>query len=128
MELRPFGNLFRAQTLNDFAIRLYTWYHQFGGIHDLEEAIIRSREAVKFLPCGHPARFNALNHLVSCLRTRFVQLGQIKDQEELFSLFSTLSQMAHAASSTDLATAKEWVCVTEEFGHSSTLFAYEASL
>ncbi|KAH0833940.1 TPR-like protein, partial [Lanmaoa asiatica] len=128
LELRPCGHPFRAQTLNDFAIRLYTRYNQLGEIGDLEEAIILSREAVRFLPCNHPARSNSLNHLARCLRTRFVQLGQIKDQEELFSLYSALAHTAQTVSATDLATTKEWVCVAEEFGHPSTLLAYETSL
>lgn len=114
LELCPCGHPFRPQTLSDFAIR-QTPGNRLGEIGDLEEAIILSREAVKFLPCGHPVRSNSLIYLARYLRTRFAQLCQIKDQDELFSLYSELAHTAQTVSSTDLSAAKEWVCVAEEF-------------
>lgn len=70
---------------------------------------------MKFFPCDHPARSNSLIYLARYLRTRFAQLCQIKDQDELFSLYSELAHTAQTVSSTDLYAAKEWFCVAEEF-------------
>ena len=70
---------------------------------------------MKFFPCDHPARSNSLIYLARYLRTRFAQLCQIKDQNELFSLYSALALTVQTVSSADLSAAKEWVCVAEEF-------------
>ena len=44
--LRPKGHPDRSASLNNFAIRLCSRYHQLGALQDLDDAIVLDREAL----------------------------------------------------------------------------------
>lgn len=55
-------------------------------MNDLEEAILRYREALKLLSASHPVRSGSLNNLASALSSRFEQGGQAADLDEAIKL------------------------------------------
>ena len=120
--------LHRSRLLNNLADSLFARYEQLKAMEDLDQAVELNREALRLCPPGYPNRSASLENLTSCLRVRFIQLGQVEDREELFSLFAELEQVSQIASSDDLSAAKAWVKAAEYFHHPTTLLAYETAL
>ena len=126
---RPPGHPARSLTLTNLAIHLSTRYNQVGAVEDLNEAIVLARDALALSPLGHPDRSTTLDYLAGyLLRTRFTQSSQLKDKDELFNLYAQLAHSSSVVSSTDLAVARTWIDVAEDFHHPTTLLAYETSL
>ena len=115
-------------SLNNLAIRFSTRYHQLGSMHDLDEAIVLSREALNLRPQGHLDRSASLDNLARHLCNRFTRSKQLQDKEELFNLYGQLVHVPQIVSSIDLSAARAWIRVAEDFQHPTTLLAYETSL
>jgi hypothetical protein len=95
---------------------------------DLKEAIILARQALDLCPPGHPGRSRSLRKLAHCLRVRFTQSNELKDREDLFSLYTELSNISQTLSLDDLSAAKQWITDAEDFRHPTVLLAYQTSL
>jgi CHAT domain-containing protein/tetratricopeptide (TPR) repeat protein len=52
----------------------------------LDQAILETQNAVNLMPQNHPDRSTYLVDLADCFRTRFVQLGDLKDLEHALAL------------------------------------------
>ena len=128
LDLRPQGHPDRSMSLNNLAVCLSTRYEQLGAMQDLDEAIALVREALQFHSIGHPRRSRSLNNLAHYLSSRFTQLRQLKDEEELFTLYTQLVHVPQFVSSIDLSAARAWICMAEDYQHSTILLAYETSL
>ena len=127
LDLRPQGHPARSMSLNNLSVHLSTRYNQLGTMQDLGEAIVLGREALGLRPQGHPDRSASLDNLASYLRNRFARSKQLHDKEELFSLYAQLVHVPQIVSSMDLAAARAWIRVAEDFQHPMILLAYETS-
>ena len=127
LHLRPQRHPDRSMSLNNLAIRLFTRYEQLGAMENLDEAIVLVRDALQLHSPGHPRRSRSLNNLAYYLSSRFTQSRQLKDKEELFSLYAQLVHVPQFVSSVDLSVARAWIRVAEKFQHHTLLLAYETS-
>ena len=131
LDLHPQGRPARSMPLNNLASCLSTRYEQLGAVEDLDEAIVLGREALEVYTRGHPLRSSSLNRLAHCLYNRFTQSTQsrqLKDKEELFSLYAQLVHVPQMVSSSDLSAARGWIHVAEYFQHPTVLLAHKTSL
>ena len=69
-------------SLNNFASHLGTRYNLLGGVDNINEAILLSRDALALCPPGHPLRSPSLNNLANHLGTRYELLGGVDDLNE----------------------------------------------
>ena len=76
----------RAVSFTYLAAYLSHRYGQLGGMGDLEEAVVFSREALVLCPQGHPDRWKLLKDLAAYLSSRYNLLGGRQDLDEGISV------------------------------------------
>ena len=57
-------------------------FDRLGELEDLEEAILKWRDAVNHTPDGHPHKPSYLSNLGVSLRCRFNRLGELNDPDD----------------------------------------------
>ncbi|KAG0702537.1 TPR-like protein [Suillus ampliporus] len=126
--LCPPGHSGRPCSLSKLAVSLRCKFQQCGVSSILDDAIELHRVALALRPPGHPYRFMSLDNLTITLQDRFQQHGLSSDSEEVFKLYSQLSQVSFSVSHNDIRVAKAWVALAEQLKHGSALVAYQTTL
>ena len=77
---------------------------------------------------GHSSRSTTLHHLALSLQRRFEHLKSVDDLDEVFRLYSELSESKEGVLRSDLQAAVAWAESADKFSHSSTMRAYRTAL
>ena len=130
LELCPQGHPDRATSLADVMNSLHSCFQQLGILSDLEEALALHCNVLELHPQGHPDRATSLINLAHSLHSCFKQstMCDMSDLEEIFNLYSQLSDVSQTVSLADLKCAKQWNQVSEECGHITTVLVYQTFL
>ena len=69
-------------------------FDHLGELGDLEEAILRHRDAVGLTPNSHPDKLTGLIILGNSFKTRFERIGELSDLEEAISMYRDAVDLA----------------------------------
>ena len=114
--------------LNNLGISFRTRFKRLGQFNNLEDGILRHREAVDLTHDGHPHKPTHLQNLGNSFLTRFDCLGHLSNMEHAISLFFRAASDLSAPARDRFRASQNWIACAHAIRHPSLLHAYSVSI
>ena len=126
--LTPDGRPDKPARLNNLANSLRSRFEHLGELNDLDQAILKYREAIQFTVDGHPDRPGQLSNLADSFRTRFEHLSELNDLELAILQYSNAARTSTGPTTIRFRASQRWISIARSVGHHSLLDAYSVSI